>query len=193
MRELVRGRSPIKNSQSVPGVQTVKLLHITIICQRKILQKQWIYLAMISSVQSLSRIQLFATLWTAARQASLSITNCRSLPKSMSIESVMPSNHLILCYPLLFLPSIFPRSGSFQMSQLFTSAGQSIAALASTSVLSMNTQGLSPLGWTGWIALQSKRFSRVSSNTTAQKHQFVSAQLSLESNCHIHTWPLQKP
>ena len=107
MRELVRGRSPIKNSQSVPGVQTVKLLHITIICQRKILQKQWIYLAMISSVQSLSRIQLFATLWTAARQASLSITNCQSLPKSMSIESVMPSNHLILCRPLLLLPSIF--------------------------------------------------------------------------------------
>ena len=107
MRELVRGRSLIKNSQSVPGVQTVKLLHITIICQRKILQKQWICLAMISSVQSLSCIQLFATLWTAARQASLSITNSRSLPKSMSIESVMPSNHLILCRPLL-LPSIFP-------------------------------------------------------------------------------------
>ena len=107
MRELVRGRSPIKNSQSVPGVQTVKLLHITIICQRKILQKQWICLVMISSVQSLSCVQLFATLWTAARQASLSITNCQSLPKSMSIESVMPSNHLILCRPLL-LPSIFP-------------------------------------------------------------------------------------
>ena len=103
MRELVRGRSPIKNSQSVPGVQTVKLLHITIICQRKILQKQWICLVMISSVQSLSCVWLFATPWTTAHQASLSITISRSLLKLMSIESVMPSSHLILCRPFLLL------------------------------------------------------------------------------------------
>ena len=87
----------------------------------------------------------------------------------------------------------FPASGSFQMSQLFASDGQSIGVSASTSVLSMNTQDCSPLGWTGWISLQSKGLSRVLSNTTVQKHQFFSAQLSLQSNSHIHTWPLDKP
>ena len=87
-----------------------------------------------ASVQfrSLSCVQLFVTPWTAARQAFLSITNSRSLLKLMSIESVIPSNHLILCRPLLILPSIFPPSGSFQMSQLFTSGGQSIGVSAST-------------------------------------------------------------
>ena len=95
--------------------------------------------------------------------------------------------HLILCHPLFLLPSIFPRSGSFQMSQLFASGGQSIGASASTSVLPMNTQDWSPLGCTGWISLQSKGLSRVFSNTTVQKHQFFGAQLSLWSNSHIHT------
>ena len=80
---------------------------------------------MFSSVQSLSRVRLFATAWTAACQASLFITNCQSLPKPMSIESVMPSNQLILCCPLLLLPSqAFPKSGSFPMSQLFTSVAK---------------------------------------------------------------------
>ena len=87
----------------------------------------------------------------------------------------------------------FPASGSFQMSQLFSSGGQSIGVSASTSVLSMNTQDWSPLGWTGWISLQSKELSRDFSNTTVQKHQFFGAQLSLWSNSHIHTWPLVKP
>ena len=132
-----------------------------------------------SSVQSLSRVRLLATPWTTACQAFLSITNSQSSPKSMSIESVMPSNHLILCRPLLLLPSIFPASGSFPMSQLFTSGGQSIGVSASTSVLPMNTQYRSPLGWTGWISLQSKGLSRVFSNTTVQKHQFLCAQISL--------------
>ena len=86
-------------------------------------------------VQSLSRVWLFVTPWTAARQASLSITNSRSSPKPMSIESVMPSNHLILCHPHLLLPSIFSSIRVFQMSQLFASAGQSIGVSASTSVL----------------------------------------------------------
>ena len=133
----------------------------------------------LSSVQSLGRVQLFVTLWTAAQQASLSITNSWSLLKSMSIESVMPSNHLILCHPLLLLPSIFPASGSFQMSQLFSSGGQSIGVSASTSVLPMNTQDWSPLVWTGWISLQSKGLTRVFSNTAVQKHQFFGIQLSL--------------
>ena len=84
--------------------------------------------------------QLFATPWTAACQASLSITNSWSLPKLMFIESVMPSNHLILCHSLSSCPQSYPASGSFQMSQLFTSGGQSIGVSASTSVLPMNTQ-----------------------------------------------------
>ena len=87
----------------------------------------------------------------------------------------------------------FPASGSFQMSQLFASGGQSIGILASASVLPMNTQDWSPLGWTGWISLQSKGLSRVFSNTTVQKHQFFGAQLSSQSNSHIHTWLLEKP
>ena len=87
----------------------------------------------------------------------------------------------------------FPTSGSFQMSQLFTSCGQNIGVSGSTSVLPMNTQDWSPLGWTGWISLQSKGLSRVFSNTTVQKHQFFGAQLSSQSNPHIHTWLLEKP
>ena len=90
-------------------------------------------------------------------------------------------------------PQSFPASGSFQMSQLFASGGQSIGVSASTSVLSMNTLVWSPLGWTGWISLQSKGLSRLFSNTTAQKHQFFSAQLPSQSNSYIHTWPLEKP
>ena len=200
-----------------------------------------------SSVQSLSQVRLFAIPWTAACQASLSITNTQSPPKPMPIESVMPSNYHILCHPLL--PSIFPNirvffsnksalrisavqfshsvvsessqshepqharppcplptpgvhpnpcplsqwrhptisssvapfssspqsfpaSGSFQMSQLFASRGQSIWVSATTSVLPMHIQDWSPLGWTGWTSLQSKGLSRVFSNTTVQTHQF---------------------
>ena len=126
--------------------------------------------------------------WTAAHQASLSITNSLSLLKLMSIESVMTSNHLILCYPLSLLPSIFSSIGSFPMSQFFTSGGQSIEA--SASVLPTNIQDyfiLFPLGWTGWISLQCKGLSRIFSNTTVQKHQFFGTQFSLWSNCHIHT------
>ena len=267
-----------------------------------------ISLLSVSSVQSLSCVWLFATPWTAARQASLSITNSRSPPKPVSIESVMPSNHLILCLPLLLLPSIFPSirifsiesalritwpkdwsfsfnispsnehpglisfsllilhkkmlntlhsgsiqfsrsvvsdslwphglkhtrppcpsptpgacsnsclqsrwchptisssvipfssclqsspaSGSLQMSQFFISGSQSIGVSASASVLPMNTQDWSPLGWTGWISLQFKGLSRVFPNTIVQKHQFFSAQLSLWSNSHIHTWLQEKP
>ena len=93
-----------------------------------------------SSVQLLSHVRLFATSWTAAHQASLSITNSRSLLKLMSIESVMPSNHLILCHPLLFLPSILPSIRVFSRSQFFASGGQSIGISASASVLPMIIQ-----------------------------------------------------
>ena len=90
-------------------------------------------------------------------------------------------------------PQSFPASGSFPMSQLFASGDQNIGVSASTSVLPMNTQGWSPLGWTSWISLQSKGLSRIFSNTTVQKHQFFSSQLSSQANSHIHTWPLEKP
>ena len=126
-------------------------------------------------------------------QACLSITNSQSPPKPMSIESVMPSNHLILCRPLLLLPSIFPSIKDFQMSQPLPSGGQSIGVSTSTSVLPMNTQDWPPLEWTGWISLESKGLSRVFYNTTVQKHQFFAAQLSSQSNSHIHTWLLEKP
>ena len=146
----------------------------------------------ISSVQSLSRVQLFATPRTAACRASLAITNSWSSFKLMSIESVMPSNHLILCRPLL-LPSIFLSIRVFPMSQCFASGGQNIGVSASASVLPMKTQDWFPLGWTGWISLQSKGLSRVFSNTTVQKHQFFGTQLSSQSNSHIHTRLLEKP
>ena len=110
--------------------------------------------------------------WTAACQASLSFTMSWSLLKLMSIESLMPYNHLILCRPLLLLPPIPP-------SQLFASGGQSIGVSASASVLPMNVQDWFPLGWTGWIFSLSKGLSWVFSNTTVQKYQFFSAQLSL--------------
>ena len=129
-----------------------------------------------SSVQPLSHVWLFATSWIAACQVSLSITNSRNSLKLMSIESVMPSSHLILCRPLVLCPQSLPASESFPMSQLFTWGGQSSGVSASASVLPMNTQDSSPLGWTGWISLQSKGFSRVFSNTTVQKHQFFGAQ-----------------
>ena len=160
-----------------------------------LLDTQTSYCVLRPAVQLLlSRVLLFATPWTAARQASLSITNCQNLPKPMSIKSVMPSNHLILCRPLLLLPSIFPSIRVlFQMSQLFASSGQSTGVSASISVLLMNTHDWSPLEWTGWISLQSKGLSRVFSNTTVQKHQFYGAQLSSQSNSHIHTWPREKP
>ena len=95
--------------------------------------------------------------------------------------------------PFSSCPQSFPASESFQMSQVFASGGQSIGVSASTSVIPMNTQDWSPLGWTGWISLPSKGLSRVFSNTTVQKHQFFSTQLSSQSNAHIHTWPLEKP
>ena len=95
--------------------------------------------------------------------------------------------------PFSSCPQSFPASGSFPMSQLFTSGGQSTGVSVSISVLSRNTQDWSPLGWTGWISLQSRGLSRVFSNTTIQKHQFISTQLSSQSNSHIHTWSLEKP
>ena len=147
----------------------------------------------VRSDQSLSRVWLFETPWIAASQASLPITNSRSSLRLTSIESVMPSSHLILCHPLLLLPSIPPQSESFLMSQLFSWGGQSTGVSAWASFLPKKSQGWSPSEWTGWISLQSKGLSRVFSNTTVQKHQFFGAHPSSQSNSHNHTWPQEKP
>ena len=145
-----------------------------------------------SSVQSLSHVRLFVTPWIVAGQASLSITNSRSSLKHVHrvSDAIQPSHSLSSPSP----PA--PKSSqhqSFPMSQLFAWGGQSTGVSASTSVLPMNTQDRFLLGWTGWISLQSKGLSRVFSNTTVEKHQFFGAQLSSQSNSHIHTWPLEKP
>ena len=146
-----------------------------------------------SSLQSLRHVQLFATPWIAAHQTSLSITNSRSSLKLTSIESVMPSSHLILCHPLLLVPPIPPSIRVFSNESTLRWGGQSIGVSALASFLPKNTQDWSPLEWIGWISLQSKGLSRVFSNTTVQKHQFFGAQLSSQSNSHIHTWLQEKP
>ena len=121
---------------------------------------------------------------------------CLSLPPGICSNSLSQWCHPTISSPIIPVSSClqsFPASGSFPMSQFFPSGGQRIGVSASSSVLPMNTQGWSPLGWTGWISLQSKGLSRVFCNTTVQKHQFFSAQPSSQSNSHIHTWPLEKP
>ena len=132
--------------------------------------------SVVTLVQLLSHVWLFATPWTAARQT----FPCPSLSlfvmlRLMSIESVMLSNHFILSHPLLLLPQYFPASGSFPVSRLFASGDQSIGAIASASVLPRNIQGWFPLGLTGLISLLSKGPSRVFSSTTIWKHHFFSA------------------
>ena len=141
----------------------------------------------------LSCVQLFVTPWTAACQAPLSSSVSWSFLRFMSIESVMLSNHLILCCPLLLLPSIFPRIRVFSNKSAFASGGQSIGTSASASVLPMNIQGWFPLGLIGLISLLSKGLSKIFSSTTIRKHQFFGAQPSSQSNSHIYTWPLEKP
>ena len=143
-----------------------------------------------SSVQLLSCVQLLETSWTAACQASLFITNSWSLLKLMSIESVMPFNHLILCHPLLLLPSIFP---SIRVFSNESAVGIRWPKYWSFSFSPSNEiQDWFPLELTSWLSLKSKGLWRVFSNTTVQKHQFFSTQLSLLSNPHIHTWLLEK-
>ena len=162
-------------------------------------------------MESFSRVRLFATPWTVAYQAPLSMgfskqeywsgvplpspTVSLSLLKFMSTEWI--STHW--CYltnsssaaPFSIHLQYFPASGSFPMSHLFASGGPIIGA--SASVLPMNIQDWFPLGWVSWISLQSRGLSRVFSNTTVQKHRFFGAQLSSQSNSHIHTWLLEKP
>ena len=132
-----------------------------------------------SSVQALSRVQLFVTPWTAAHQTSLSITNSQSLLKLMSIELVMPSNHLIHCCPLLFLPSVFPCIKVFSSESVLHIRWPKYWSFSFSISPSNEYSGLISLGLTGLISLQSRGLSRVFSNTTVQKHQFFGAQLSL--------------
>ena len=151
------------------------------------------YIHQFSSVQSLSSVWLFATQWTVACQASLSITNSQSLLKLISIELVMPSNHLTLCCPLLLLPSIFPSIRVFCNESVLHIRWPKYWSVTFNISPSNEHLGLISFRMAGWISLQSKGPSRVFSNTTVQKHQFFSAQLSLWSNSNIHTWLLQKP
>ena len=146
------------------------------------------------SLCQLSHVQLFVTPRTAACQASLSFIVSPSSLKLLSTESVMPSNHLILCHSPLPLPSIFPIISVFSNESALHVRWPSIGTSASASVLPVNIQGWYPLGLTGLISLLSKGLSRVFSSTTVWKHQsFFSTQSSLWSNSHIRRWLLEKP
>ena len=155
--------------------------------------KIWGIYKVIRSDQSLSHVGLFETPWIAACQASLSITNSRSSLKLTSIESVMPSSHLILCRPLLLLPLIPPSFRVFSNESTLRVRWPKYWSFSFSIIFPKKSQSWSPSEWTGWISLQSKGLSRVFSNTTVQKHQFFCAQPSLQSNSHIHTWPQEKP
>ena len=147
----------------------------------------------VSSVQSLSRVWLFATPWIAAHQASLSITNSRSSHRLMSIESVMPSSHLILCGPLLLLPPIPPSIRVFSNDSTLHMRWPKYWSFSFSIIPSEEIPGLISFRMDWLDLLQSKGLSRVFSNTTVQKHQFFGTQLSSQSNSHIHTWPQEKP
>ena len=157
-------------------------------------------------------ISIFMTVLGSVQFSSVA-QSCPTLcdPKNLSTPG-LPVHHQLLefthswpssrwCHPAISssvipfssFPQSLPASESFPMSQLFAWGGQSIRVSALASFLPKNTQGWSPLEWTGWISLQSMGLSRVFSNTTVQKHQFFGAQLSSQSNSHIHTWPLEKP
>ena len=163
-RALLQGIFPTQGSNQVSWVSCIG---------RWILYHQ----CHLNSVQSLGHVQLFATLWTAAHQASLSITNSQSLFKLMSLASVMPSSHLILCHSLL-PPSIFPSFRVFSNESVLHIRWPKYWSFSFSISPSDEYSGLISLGLIGWISLQSKGLSRVF-NTTVQKHQFFDTQLSL--------------
>ena len=150
----------------------------------------------LTSVQFSSVTQSCPTLWDPMNRSTPGLPVHHQLLEFTQIhvhrvgDAIQPSHPLSSPSPLAPNPS---QHQSFPMSQLFAWGGQSIGISASASVLPMNTQGWSPLEWTGWIILKSKGLSRVFFNTTVQKHQFFSGQLSSQSNSHIHTWPQEKP
>ena len=145
------------------------------------------------SVQLLSHVQLFVTPWIAAGQASLSISNSQSLPKLMSIESVMTSSHLILCLHLLLLPPIPPRIRVFSKESALCMRWPKYWSFSFNINPSNEHPGLISFRMEWLDLLLAKGLSRVFSNTTVQKHQFFGAQLSSQSNSHIYTWALEKP
>ena len=147
------------------------------------------------SVQFRSVTQLCPTVCNPMNRSTPGLPVHHQLPESTQTQVHWVGDAIQPSHPLssLLLPQSFPASGSFQMSQLFASGGQSIGVSASKSILPKNTQDWSPLGCIGWISLQSKGLSKVFSNTTVQKHQFSGAQLSLQFSSHIHTWLLEKP
>ena len=151
----------------------------------------------ISSVQFSSVTQSCPTLWDPMNHSTPGLPVHHQLLEFTQThahrvsDAIQPSHPLSSASPPA--PQSLPASGSFPISQLFAWGGQSTGVSAPASVLPMNTRDSSPLGWTSWISLQSKGLSRIFSNTTVQKHQFLSTQLSSQSNFHIHTWPLEKP
>ena len=144
-------------------------------------------------VQSLRCVRLFETPWTAACQASLSFAISQSLFKLMSIELVMPSNHLIVFNPSFFLPSIFPSIKVFSNELFVCLRWPKYWSFSFSTVLPMNIQGWFSLGLSGLISLLSKGLLRVFSSTTIWRHQFFGAQTYLQSRLHIHAWLLEKP
>ena len=154
------------------------------ILELKITFRQEKDLNSISSVQSLSPVWVFVTPWTAAPGV-----HPNPCPLSWWCHTTISSSIV----PFSSCPQSLPASESFPMSQLFAWGGQSTGVSALASFPPKKSQGWSPSEWTGWISLQSKGLSRVFSNTTVQKHQFFGVQPSLQSNSHIHTWPLEKP
>ena len=176
----------LKGFLSEPGIDRIEYSSYIAYVTNGYLTLRWSAEKFFSPVvifQSLSHVWLFATPWTTVCQASLSIINSWNLLKLMSTESVMPSNHLILCHPLFLLPSIFPSIRVF--SNQLALRIRWLATSASSSVLPMNIQGWFPLGLIGLISLQSKGLSRVFSSTTVQKCQFFNAKPSLWSTSDL--------
>ena len=169
---------PIETNINVLKKAFARITESSIICQ-------------FSSVQLLSRVWLCDAMnhSTPGLLVHHQLLECTQTHVHRVSDAIQP---IILCCPLLLLPQSLPASGTFPMSQLFAWGGQSTGVLALAFVLPMNIQDWS-LGWTGRISLQSKGLSRLFSNTTVQKHQFFGAQLSSQSNSHIHTWLLEKP
>ena len=165
------------------------VIFVLLLCISSIINDiEQLFILLFSSVQLLSRVWLFVTPWSTKRQATLSITNSWVYLNSSPLSRWCHPTISFSVVPFSSCFQSFPASGSFQISQLFAWSSQNIGVSASASVLPMNTQDWSPLGWTGCFSLQSKGLSRVFSNTTLQKHQFFCAQLYSPTLTSIHEY-----